>query len=422
MAGISLAWLLDGLYDVVVFESGPTPGGNIQGVPVELDGFAFEVDLGAQFFHPGPYPAYIKLLEALGLYPTPAETHSFPASITLGSAVTGQPLFVSPIIPDRLWPVFAQWNLAGLEAFNTTFQAAKQREEADGDYKTTLEEWLPTLGLSRFQWEGMILPWAASLFSGSIQETRGLSARAAMVFAAKALPDQAADPLLYYVLRRGLTEAIRRMTDQFTSVETLTQSRVQRVSRQPGGFLVEADGAQSRVVDQIVFACSGPATLQLLADVAGTWGQRAALQGIAFRPAHLVLHTDPHNAPSVQTTWSFLNSAVYGDACEASMWMADVVSSVPRQTAAKLWKSWAGIAIRQPKDILAERFFRHMHPTPATLAAQEKLASLQGQGGVWIAGGYTRPYDSQETALLSALQVALGLGVASQRAAGLNQA
>ena len=56
MAGVSRAWLLDGLRDVVLLESRESIGGNVRSLDVELDGHQFAVDLGAQFFHPGPYP------------------------------------------------------------------------------------------------------------------------------------------------------------------------------------------------------------------------------------------------------------------------------------------------------------------------------------------------------------------------------
>ena len=77
--------------------------------------------------------------------------------------------------------MLAPWNFAGLIAFAVGFGAARLREEAEGSWTTTLEEWLPTLGLTREQWEGMLLPWAASLFSGSIEQARTLSARSAMI-------------------------------------------------------------------------------------------------------------------------------------------------------------------------------------------------------------------------------------------------
>src|SRR5690349_12331041 len=103
MAGISLAWLLDGACDVVVLEARDAIGGNVQTVDVDLDGHRFAVDLGAQFFHPGPYPVYTALLRHLGLYDpdstgTAAHSHAFPASITLTAAAESTPRFVSPVL------------------------------------------------------------------------------------------------------------------------------------------------------------------------------------------------------------------------------------------------------------------------------------------------------------------------------------
>jgi hypothetical protein len=51
----------------------------------------------------------------------------------------------------------------------------------------------------------------------------------------------------------------------------------------------------------------------------------------------------------------------------------------------------------------------HMLPTPASIEAQVDTRRLQGRTGLWFAGGYLFPYDAQETALLSAIEVANGL-------------
>jgi hypothetical protein len=56
-----------------------------------------------------------------------------------------------------------------------------------------------------------------------------------------------------------------------------------------------------------------------------------------------------------------------------------------------------------------------MMPTLSTLSAQGAMSRLQGQDGLWFAGGFLHPYDSQETALRSAIGVALGLGAPSTR-------
>jgi predicted NAD/FAD-binding protein len=206
------------------------------------------------------------------------------------------------------------------------------------------------------------------------------------------------------------------MLGQISAAQILTRAQVTSVVRNAaGGFQIACGDGRAATVDQVVFASSGPPTLQLLQNMQGMPAQISALQNIVFRDARLALHTDPIYASPDSKVWSFLNSGIHGGFCEASMWMGDVINSAPQETAARVWKSWDTHRLVQPQQILAEAHFRHMLPTPATLAAQVALLSLQGEDSVWFAGGYTRPYDSQETALISALGVAQGLGAASER-------
>ena len=69
--------------------------------------------------------------------------------------------------------------------------------------------------------------------------------------------------------------------------------------------------------------------------------------------------------------------------------------------------------------MLADVTFQHLVPTPASLQAQSVLRALQGVGNVWFAGCYLSPYDSQETALVSAIDVAAGIGAGGARLRGL---
>jgi uncharacterized protein len=208
MAGVSLAWLLDGKRDIMLFEAAPAVGGNVRTVAITLDGQTFAVDMGAQYFHPALYPTYVTLLDLVGLS---REVHSFTASITLETPGEPTPRFVSPVLLGRAWPLVVPWNRTGLQAFAIAFADAKKREEENGDWNVTMQDWLRTLNLTQPQWEGMVLPWVASLYSGSIEQARGLSARAAMIFAAKALPEKPTDPLQYSVLKPGMAEVLRRM-------------------------------------------------------------------------------------------------------------------------------------------------------------------------------------------------------------------
>jgi hypothetical protein len=127
----------------VLIEGRNDIGGNARTVNVEIDGQSFKVDVGAQYFHPGPYPTYVKLLEYLGLFPS--ECRSFPASITVDAAGEPTPRFVSPVIPDRVWPLLPAWNRPGLQAFGVAFAAAKLREQQGGSWLLTMQDWLATL-------------------------------------------------------------------------------------------------------------------------------------------------------------------------------------------------------------------------------------------------------------------------------------
>jgi predicted NAD/FAD-binding protein len=336
----------------------------------------------------------------------PQPSTAFPATIAIEKPGEATPRFVSTVLFSE------SWNLDGLLAFFTTFTAAKAREQNDESWSLTLGEWLPTLGLSQAQWQGIILPWAASLFSGNIDQALGMSARAAMLFAAKALPDDlASEPVVYYALRNGMIEPMHRMLDQCSTVAVETNAAVSSVSR--GGsrrFTVRCADGRSFAVDDVVFAASGPGTLQLLDGVPASQDQRSALSGIEFHHAHLALHTDPIYAPADPAHWSFLNCQPHGaNFCESSMWLADVVTGAQPDTAKKLWKSWTTHREQQPAALLHEADFMHMLPTPASIQAQTDTRLLQGKTGLWFAGGYLYPYDAQETALLSAIEVANGL-------------
>jgi predicted NAD/FAD-binding protein len=416
MAGIATAWLLDGTHEVTLFEARADIGGNVRTLQIPAEGRSWAVDMGAQYFHPVPYPTYVQLLEQLGLYPQASGgSHAFPVSITVDQAGEATPRFVSPVLPGRLWPLLAPWNTEAIQAFSTAFSAAKRREQLNAPWSLTLGEWLPTLGLSSTMWEGLLLPWAASLFSGDVEQARGLSARSAMIFAAGAVPDKLTDPVVYHVLDAGMVEPLNRMVAMFTTTQLRLGNPVVSVTRTAqGSIIVQGSQGLAVEVDDVVFAASGPPTLALLAGLPGTALQRAALQGIEFHDARLMLHSDPACAWPAPVMHSFFNSQVGGGYCEGSMRLADVL---PPQggTTPSLWKSWVTHRSSLPQQVLHDVSYRHMLPTPGSLNAQNLLRPLQGRGRLWFAGGYLQKYDSQETALRSAMDVAAALGASSAR-------
>jgi predicted NAD/FAD-binding protein len=417
MAGVACAWLLDGVCDVRLFEARDSLGGNIRTVPLSVGGPDARGRPRRAVLPSGAVSHLRPAARAAGpVAGGDGESRAFVASITLDASNEALPRFVSPIVPGRVWPLVTDWNKPAVQAFKTTFDAAKRREQLGGSWLLPMAEWLATLPITPADADNLILPWAAALNSGDVTQTRGLSARALMVFAAGALPPSPLDPIVYYVLERGMIEPLNRMVAQLTTAQVATATPVDAVMPAAGGgWIVQPHTGPAQPVDAVVFAASGPPTLALLQGLPGTALARNALQGIGFYPARLALHADPAFAPADPGWLSFLNCRVDGNFCEASMALDPVLGG------GGLWKSW--ITHRAaPQQVLASADFVHVVPSPDAIRAQHVLATQQGRGGLWFAGGYTLPFDSQETALLSAMRVAEGLAGGSARTRQLRRA
>jgi predicted NAD/FAD-binding protein len=105
VAGVSCAWLLDGVADSVLFESRTTLGGHAQTSPVTVGDREIQVDVGAQFFAAATHPTYTRLVEILGLLdPGRADqdaTVEADMTITVTEAGAGRPRFWSAFNADR---------------------------------------------------------------------------------------------------------------------------------------------------------------------------------------------------------------------------------------------------------------------------------------------------------------------------------
>jgi predicted NAD/FAD-binding protein len=421
MAGVATAWLLDGAYDVVLFEARDVLGGNVRTVEVDVGGRTVAVDAGAQYFHPGPYPTYTRLLAQLGLYAadgSATETRPTPATITVARQGEEHPRLVSPQTPDRSWPLTESWNVPGLAAFAVFARQAQLLHDRDGDWSLSFQDWIDGLPISADAREHLVLPFVASLFSGEVEPTRAFSARAATIFLAEALSAGGFGEITYYTLAHGLGPVIERLAADCTTLTARTGTAVDHVTREGDLFVVSAGGMTDRF-DHLVVAAPPTGTLDMLADLAGADAVRAALNGVAFEPAELTLHLDAAYASADPREWSLINTIGNDRFAETSMWLGPVLPPGPDGTQAPVWKSWTAHRDAPPAQPLHVEKYKHLLPTVATLQAQAQLQALQGQGNLWFAGGWTRSYDAQETALLSALDVAAALAPQSARAAGL---
>jgi predicted NAD/FAD-binding protein len=406
LSGVSCAWLLDGVADAVVFESRPTLGGHAHTIEVDVGADSLLVDVGAQFFAPGPHPVYSKLLELIGLTnpgdPGADETFETEMSITVTGLGEAFPRFMSPA-SKRYWPILAPWNRRALLAF-FVFALAAKRLTKSGDWLLPLDDWLSFLPVRPEEREGLLLPLVAGTVGCSIDQARGLSARSAMVFIGQALPQNLLAPVLYRQSFLGLGGNVQFLASLAGNLTTHVGSNVASVSPLPaGGFSIEnADGIVENV-DLVVFATPPYVTRLLLPSLPGLSPVASLLEDFSYFPTEISIHRDPVYMPEKRRHWSAYNTLVDGTHAEASVWYGAFRQSSGGPVS--LFKSWATARTLDPQEELFRREFLHPRITPDFIEAGRALAQYQGQDGVWFAGSYTREVDSQDTALLSAMSV-----------------
>jgi predicted NAD/FAD-binding protein len=412
IAGVSCAWLLDGVADVVLFEGRPTLGGHAHTVMVEAGGEVTAVDVGAQFFAPGPHPTYVKLLSHLGLFdpahPENDATVEADMTITVAGAGEDLPRFVSPS-RQRPGPIFAPWNRAALAAF-LVFTRAAARLSEDGDWSVPLGEWLGHLPLRAEARERVLVPLLAAMTGCSIEQALTQSARAAVLFVAKALPERLLDPVRYGNSVLGLQGNVERLADACHGLTVHLGAAVTAVRPRPaGGFRIEHASGAPVDVDVLVFATPPFAAAPLLAAVPEQAGAAALLTQFEYFTAEVAIHRDPVYMPARRRHWSSFNVLADGAFAEGSVWYGALRPAPPGRSRLRLFKSWATARSVGPAEEVMRRSFRHPLVTPAFLGLQDQLAAQQGLAGVYFAGSYTRDVDSQETALVSAMNVVRAL-------------
>jgi predicted NAD/FAD-binding protein len=407
LAGVATAWLLDGVFEVVLFESRGQLGGHAHTVSVEVAGQPFVVDVGAQFVAPGPHPTYMRLLEHLGLLdpssPESDKTTDVDMTITVAETGAARPIFLSPAT-GRAWTLLAPWNLPALVAF-AVFRRAALRLVRRNDWSVPVGDWLEGLPLGVEAREGLIVPLLAAMVGCTHDQARTLSALGAVLFIAKALPERALDPVRYANSDIGLGGNVAALAAACGSLTVSVAAPVAGLAARPGGgYRLHAEGGLVEDVDLLVLATPPHAAAVLLEDLPGHGGTAALLGAFEYFDAEVSIHRDPAYMPPRRRHWSSYNVLVDAGRAEASVWYG-ALREAADGTAPLLFKSWATARSAQPADEVVRRAFRHPLVTPAFLERQAQLVPGQGAGGVFLAGSYTREVDSQETALVSAIEV-----------------
>lgn len=405
IAGLSAAWALSGQAEVSVFEANDYAGGHTHTVDVELDGIRHGVDTGFLVFNERTYPLLIQLFAQLGVT-TAASDMSFSVQVP-GIDLEWSGSNLDSVFAQRrnlLRPAF--WAmLADLLRFNKLCTAMADRGD-ELALAQPIGEFLAEhrFGVSFRDW--YLLPMVACIWSCPTAQMLRFPMRTLIRFCHNHGLLQISNRPQWFTVQGGArhyVEALRPALHQLHLNCAVTA--IQRLPE--GGVLLHSSRGAERF-DQVVLAGHSDQSLALLTDASAT--ERRVLGAVAYQPNRAVLHTDARLLPRRPRAWAAWNyerrSGAGADPADEQVCLHYLLNKLQPLP----WQQPVVVSlnpVREPDPATVIGSYDYAHPVfdEGALRAQAQLPALQGEGGVWFAGAWTR-YGFHEDGLLSGLTVA----------------
>jgi predicted NAD/FAD-binding protein len=407
--GVAAAYFLSDTCGVDLFEARPKIGGHCDSRTIDVQGQSMIVDIGAQFFHPHTHPIYVTLLEQVGLYdpadPDGAETLQAPGSLCIFPAGGGPAAFSS--LHPFATPVRA------IEFVGYT-ELARQAVLSNMSWDTTIDDWIGGLPLSETFKDEIVDPWITALIGCSRADAGQVSARSILQTFALAFPANVLRGASTYNSRIGLQGNLERLLDLSPGVRLQLSTPVQSLALESDGWFVQTPTGQQGPYGCVVLNAP-PHAGRLLLPASSTFAALAAILGeYEYFDSRILIHTDPAYVSADPSDWAAYNAEVDGLDCEGSVWYGALDPKLPSGATVDVFKSWAERRPNEPTQILAGRRYQHPLITQSMIQAARSLEPLQGGNGLYFSGVYTNGFDSQESAVYSAMKVAESLAPGSR--------
>src|SRR6478736_1408922 len=248
ISGLTAAHKLHREHEITVYEAGERIGGHTHTVPVEAADGTHWIDTGFIVFNDRNYPNFEALLAELGVASQPSHM-GFSVSDGRGRfEYAGTPLGLFARPAHLLSPSF----LGMLRDFFRFSREARQLIGMDG-MAPSLGEWLEQRNFSRHFIDRLIVPQASAVWSADPRQMWSFPAS----FMAEFFDNHGMYSLRgrprWRTVRGGSRSYVEAISAPWRDRVRLA-APVHRVERLPEGVLVEAEGCEAEVFDEVVIA------------------------------------------------------------------------------------------------------------------------------------------------------------------------
>ncbi len=396
-SGLTAAWLLQGHHEVTLFEKEDRLGGHADTVEVEQDGEVFPIDAGFEFFYDEMFTRFNRLLFLIGV-----PVHKFPASVTLYDTNHRRITLLPPFNRSRIvWSAYNPRAIGELLKFQRVISRSIPLIDK-GDPFITVEEYFKTLNLSEDFQNNFLYPFLLAEWCVELEEFKTFSAYNAFKYVVTSRPRNLLGIVYASEVAGGTRAYVNAMRAQLTQTRILMSSNITHLSHTNDKFTVHDANSGSHTFDHLIIATSAAQASSFLQPF--TWAEKrhAELDRIRYFKTTIAVHSDPRFMPANPDHWSVVNTR-YETTHSSNTFYKKWRSKRP------IFRSWVTFDQEMPISLYHIRTYDHLKITLDHFQAQRNLIQQQGQNNLWLAGLYMHDIDCHESAIMSAVNVALKL-------------
>ncbi|HEY8859080.1 MAG TPA: FAD-dependent oxidoreductase [Gaiellales bacterium] len=405
VAGLTAAHIIARTHEVTLFERDDRLGGHANTIAIgTADGREVALDTGFIVHNQRTYPTLLRLFADLGIA-TQASDMSFGVrcegcGLEYAGARGMHGVVPRPGVLGR--PRYLRM-LTEVKRFHRQARTVLSDPAADG---LTLDGFLRRGGYSPYFADHFMLPLTGAVWSSSPSTIRDFPARYLIRFLANHGMLTVKNSPQWRTVTGGSREYVARIARGLAD-RVHVGTPVESIARDDTGVTVNGEHR----FDRVVIAAHPDQAVRMLA--APTAAERSVLGAFAYSSNQTVLHTDASLLPraaGARASWNYLL-----DACSTSQPLVHVTYHLNRLQALREPVDYC-VTLNQTTRIGAGHELRRMtyeHPvyTHASLAAQSRLPSLQGECHTYYCGAY-HGWGFHEDGCVSGLRAALAMGCA----------
>lgn len=404
ISGLGAAWALQEQHRITIYEKEEWIGGHSHTVHCHYDdGYKHPVDAGFVTFNPQHYPNLTELFKRLDV-PVQKSPVSVSVSVDEGRLEYRGTHFSSLFSqPGNLCrPSFLRL-IANVRKFNRT---SRRWLENTPDPAITLGAYLEQLGVGAAFLNHYLTAMLTAIWSTPAEQMRDYPA----LMVLRVMRDWGllggTEPPQWYTVGGGSEQYVSRLTATFHD-RVFIRAAVHRVTREGDGLWVTTFDGNRRHYDQVIMAVHPDDALMMLNHP--TLPEEEVLDAFPYVTREAVLHRDGRLMPRRRKLWSGMNllrDSEQEDGITLTYWM-NALQNLPIEYPAFLTVN----PIMEPRDEMVIGRWRYAHPVfnERSLAAQKRLADIQGVEGIWYCGAW-QGNGFHEDGLTSGLKVAKALG------------